>query len=210
MIAQPTPEGSRSSETREFPVIMQQNVAAGATPVGTKVHAKLVVATLVDGEVVPRNAVLSGEVTESAARSPTEPSRLAIRMDLGAVEARIGSPPALLDRLVLPHGHDDESGSLLSAAGCRAQPEKLERGGSIPRAELTGDPAVSRPGHRQGSEPGPTHLALVEYFEHRVLMKDVESKRDPDGTVSLTSTRFNLKIDKLTTYVLAAGDLLTN
>jgi hypothetical protein len=41
-------------------------------------------------------------------------------------------------------------------------------------------------------------------------MKDVESKRDPDGTVSLTCTRFNIKIDKLTTYVLAAGDLLTN
>jgi len=45
-----------SSAGLEFPVIMRQNVAAGKTPVGTKVQAKLVVATLVDGVVVPQDA----------------------------------------------------------------------------------------------------------------------------------------------------------
>jgi hypothetical protein len=39
-------------------------------------------------------------------------------------------------------------------------------------------------------------------------MKDVDSIRNSDGTVTLTSSRSNLKIDKLTTYVLAKDDLL--
>jgi len=60
---------------------MKQSVTAGATPVGTKVQAKLVVATLVDGTVFPQNSVFSGEVIESVAKSATDPSRVAIRMD---------------------------------------------------------------------------------------------------------------------------------
>jgi hypothetical protein len=39
-------------------------------------------------------------------------------------------------------------------------------------------------------------------------MKNVESTRNGDGAVSLTSKSFNIKLDKLTTYVLATGDLL--
>src|SRR5580658_1655237 len=54
---------------REFPVVMQQSVVAGKTPVGTKVRAKLEVATPVNGRVVPRKAVLSGEVLESRGKS---------------------------------------------------------------------------------------------------------------------------------------------
>src|SRR5262249_56546059 len=45
------------------------------------VEAKLTIATLVKGAVVPKGAVLSGEVTESTAKSENIPSRLAIRMD---------------------------------------------------------------------------------------------------------------------------------
>jgi hypothetical protein len=40
-------------------------------------------------------------------------------------------------------------------------------------------------------------------------MKDVDSIRDVDGAVTLSSKRSNLKIDKLTTYVLAKDDLLS-
>src|SRR6202795_1286116 len=88
------PAASGSSGLLEFPVIMRQNVAAGTTPVGTKVQAKLAVATLVDGVVVPRDAVLSGEVTESVAKSATDPSRLAIRMD--SAQWKKGSAPIVL------------------------------------------------------------------------------------------------------------------
>jgi hypothetical protein len=66
---------------KEFPVNMKQEVTAGKTPAGTRVQAKLQVATLVDGTVFPRNTVFSGEVTESVAKSESNPSRVAIRMD---------------------------------------------------------------------------------------------------------------------------------
>ena len=80
-LGQPPPAPQSSTAGLEFPVIMRQNVAAGATPVGTKIQAKLTVATLVNGVVVPQGAILSGEVIESVAKSATDPSRLAIRMD---------------------------------------------------------------------------------------------------------------------------------
>jgi hypothetical protein len=43
---------------------------------------------------------------------------------------------------------------------------------------------------------------------HRVLMKNVESTRNNDGAVAITCKRSNIKLDRLTLYVLAAGDLL--
>ena len=72
---------SGPSGVREFPVILEQSVVAGKTPVGTKIQAKLEVATFVDGTVIPRSAIFSGEVLESVAKTKTAPSRLAIRMD---------------------------------------------------------------------------------------------------------------------------------
>jgi hypothetical protein len=43
--------------------------------------------------------------------------------------------------------------------------------------------------------------------EHRVLMKNVESSRNSEGAVTLTSKHSNIKLDKTTTYVLATGNL---
>lgn len=42
----------------------------------------------------------------------------------------------------------------------------------------------------------------------RVLMKDVESAKNNDGVIAIVSKSTNIKLDKLTTYVLATGDLL--
>ena len=81
IFSQQKPAASAPPGTQEFPVVMQQNVAAGKTPVRSKIHAKLEVATLIGGTVVPRDAVFSGEVIESTAKTPTDPSRLAIRID---------------------------------------------------------------------------------------------------------------------------------
>ena len=69
------------ASVQEFPVTMRQNVKAGKTPVGTKIEAKLTIATLVNGTVIPAGAIFSGEVVESAAKSSSDPSRIAIRMD---------------------------------------------------------------------------------------------------------------------------------
>jgi hypothetical protein len=210
MIAQPTPEGSRSSETREFPVIMQQNVAAGATPVGPKVHAKLLVATLVDGEVVPRNAVLSGEVTESVAKSATEPSRLAIRMDLA--QWKHGSAPLrlYLTAWYYPTATMMSQDLSYQPPDAALSPRNWNGEGPYPVPNSPATQPFPGPDTDRGGNPAPPASPSSSISKHRVLMKDVESKRDPDGTVSLTCTRFNIKIDKLTTYVLAAGDLLTN
>ena len=71
----------KSSPLREFPVVLQQSVEAGKTPVGTKVQGKLAVATTFHGLVIPRNAVVTGVVFESVRKSATAPSRLGIRME---------------------------------------------------------------------------------------------------------------------------------
>jgi hypothetical protein len=41
-----------------------------------------------------------------------------------------------------------------------------------------------------------------------VLMTDVESAKNSDGVIAIVSRNSNIKLDKLTTYVLATGDLL--
>src|ERR1700757_2908294 len=79
--AQEKPETSTPGSMQEFPVILQQTLIAGKTPVGTKVQAKLSLATLLNGIVLPRNAVFSGEVVESIAKTKSEPSSITIRMD---------------------------------------------------------------------------------------------------------------------------------
>ena len=76
-----TRTASNGASTQEFPVTLRQNVVAGKTQVGTKVEAKLTIATLVSGTVIPEGAVFAGKVVESSAQSASDPSRLAIRMD---------------------------------------------------------------------------------------------------------------------------------
>ena len=56
----------------------------------------------------------------------------------------------------------------------------------------------------QDKNPG----AVSNPSNHHILMKNVECLRAADGTVVITSRRSNIKIDKLTTYVLAASELL--
>ena len=79
--AQAKADTAIQGSTQEFPVVLQQSVTAGKTMVGTKVEAKLSIATLLSGVVFPRNSILSGEVVESAAKTKTEPSRISIRID---------------------------------------------------------------------------------------------------------------------------------
>ncbi|MGA9863656.1 MAG: hypothetical protein WBQ19_16205 [Terriglobales bacterium] len=179
-------------------MIMRQNVVAGKTPVGTKVQAKLVVATLVSGVVVPQGAILSGEVTESVAKTATDPSRLAILMD--SAQWTNGSAPikvyltAWYYPMAPPAELDLSSG--LPNAGNNPNPRM---GGGYPGQRNPTSPPVS------GSDTGPAPAS--EISKHRVLMKNVESTRNNEGAVTLTSKRFNIKLDKQTTYVLAPSDL---
>lgn len=217
LLSQQTPGASSSSAGHnvnvqqlhfEFPVIMRQNVAAGTTPVGTKVQAKLVIATLVDGVVVPQGAILSGEVTESVARSATHPSRLAIRMDYA--QWKNGSAPIVLwltkkayltawiypvVTMVPQDAPYDPPIQKLSLVSRHSRP-----GSNNPTLQPFPDSDTDKDTSLVPPPPSGSP-------QHSVLMKDVESTGNSGGAVTLTSKRFNIKLDKQTTYVLAAGGL---
>ncbi len=195
----------------ELPATMRKKIVAGVTPVGTVVQAKLEVATLVDGVVVPENAILSGEVTESAAKSATTPSRLAIRMD-SAHWKQHGAPRVLtLTKKVY-----------LTAWSYPAAPSTIPDSLYQPSTDLPSARAMTRlgspaPPTRRMPDPGdnsdspaskqPASTTTSSAAPHRVLMKDVESTRARDGAVRLTSRHSNIKLDKSTTYVFAGGEL---
>ena len=191
------------SGAREFPMLMEQGVTAGKTAAGTKVQAKLQVATLLGGTVIPRNAVFSGEVVESVAKTKTDPSRLAIRLD--SVQWKNGSA-AVAVKVFLTAGYYPP----MDAIG-----QNLQYGPQQP---------ANRTWNGEGQYPDPNSKSYKPFpgtesdkgavpdtpstttSNHRVVMKDVETVNGADGSVALVSKRNNLKLDKLTTYVFAGTD----
>ncbi|MGB8012778.1 MAG: hypothetical protein WCF68_14285 [Terriglobales bacterium] len=186
----------------ELPIVMRQNVTAGKTPVGTKVQANLAVATLVNDVVIPREALLSGEVVESVAKTKTVPSRLSIRMD--SAQWKNGSAPIRfyltawyypampMPPQALSYQPADAATSKGSWNGMGAYPDRR-------------DPAATPPFPRSDPDSGSPPLPSPSYItsKRHALMKNVETLRDNDGAVTLTSSHDNLKLDKLTTYVVA-------
>lgn len=186
LFAQSEPPAPRLASVHEFPVIMQQSVVAGHTPPGTKVHAKLALATLFEGSVIADGAIFAGEVVESSAKSGANPSRLAIRMD--SVQWGKESKPlkVFLTAWYYP----------LKMATRDTEDCQTSTGLNIHCPH--------------GADSTPTGLAGVPQLgisDHRVAMKDVESTRQSDGALVLSSTHVNIKLDKTTTYVLATDDL---
>jgi len=187
----------------EFPVILQQGVTAGKTPVGTKIQAKLSIATLVDGKVVPRNATFSGEVVESVAKTATDPSRLAIRMDSAQWKNGAAAIKVFFTGWYYP---------TINEAG-----QDLQYGPPQP-ANRTWNGQGEYPNSSQGYKPFPgsdsdkgsavPDTPAATTSNHRVLMKDVQIGRSSDGTIVLVSKHSNIKLERYTTYVLSAGDLI--
>lgn len=188
----------------EFPIVLQQSVTAGKTPVGTKIQAKLEVATLVNGTVLPRNAVFSGQVIESAAKTPTTPSRLAILMD--SVQWKNGSAPIRVYMTAWYYPPVDEVGQNLHDGLPLASKRNWNGVGQYPDPNSPAfRPSSGVDSDGRASVPNtPSYTAS----NRRVLMSDVESERDNEGAIALVSRHFNIKLDKLTTYVLASADLL--
>jgi hypothetical protein len=193
----------------EFPVVLRQNVTAGKTPVGTKVEAKLIVATLLNGTVVPRDAILSGEVMESAAKSGTVPSRLAIRMD--SAQWKSGSTP--LKVYLTAWFYPEATG--MAAQDLSYQPVDAANS----KRNWNGMGTYPDPNNpiSQQKFPGPESndkdtnapaSPASNISKHRVLMKNVESASSTNGGIVLTSLRSNIRLDKLTAYVFAGEDLL--
>jgi hypothetical protein len=203
-LGQQTPSPATPPVAQEFPVVLEHSVVAGKTPVGTKVQAKLEVPTLVNGTVLPRNAIFSGEVIESDAKTPTTPSRLAIRMD--SVHWKNGSAPVKVYMTAWYYPTVDEAGQDLQY-GPAKDPRRTWNGiGPYPDPNSPAyKPFPGTDSDKGSSVPNATSSTTSS---HRVLMKDVDSERDNEGAIALVSRRSNIKLDRLTTYVLADGDLL--
>jgi hypothetical protein len=206
--AQVSPPAHSLSPALELPIALQQKIEAGKTQVGAKVTGKLLIATLVNGTVIPNGAVFTGEVLESVKKSGDTPSRLAIRMN--SVKWKNGSstftvyltswyyPPRLLST---DNDGSDPSGISGSAeigtgAGSRLPPSVGVSGGRFPPS----DPSLF-----PDTAPGPPDSYISK---HRVLMDGVHSEHKADGVVVLVSSKHNIKLDRAYTYVLASGDLL--
>jgi hypothetical protein len=208
LIGQSAPPPPSSPAVVEFPVVMRERIDAGKTPVGTKVQAQLVLATMVGGVVVPRDAIFSGEVVESAAKSANAPSRLSIRMD--SAQWKNGSAPvkvyltswfypvAAMTSQDLSYEPRDSANSARhwNGAGTYPDPNNPVSQQKFPGRDTDDNTS-------QGSASPSSNIS-----KHRVLIKNVESTRSSDGALTLTSKRSNIKLDKMTTYVLSSGDLL--
>jgi hypothetical protein len=187
LMAQSEPPAPRLASAHEFPVTMQQPVVAGQTPPGTKVRAKLVLATLFEGSVIADGAIFTGEVVESSAKSGADPSRLAIRMD--SVQWGKESKPI---KVFLTAWYYPLKMATRDTEDCQTTGLNIH----CPHS----------------ADSTPTGLAGVPQLgisDHRISMKDVESTRENDGTLVISSTHVNIKLDKTTTYVLATDDLTT-
>ena len=207
LLSQEQPVAPGPNVTVEFPVNMKQKVEAGKTPVGTKIQAELAVATLLNGKTVPRNAVFSGEVVESVAKTATEPSRLSIRMD--TIQWKNGSAPVKAYLTSWFYPLQGAAGPDLAYGPADGPISKTWNGmGAYPNSRSPDqqrfpDSSVTDP------ERTPSDTPATGISNHRVLMKDVQSMHRDDGIVVITSKQINVKLDKLTTYVIATGDLLT-
>jgi hypothetical protein len=195
---------SGAQAVREFPVILQQSVSAGKTPVGTKIQAKLWVATLVDGTVIPRNAIFSGEVVESLAKTKTDPSRVALRMD--SVQWKDGSAAVKVYLTAWYYPPRTAGGQDLQYGP--QQPANRTWNGEGQYPDPNSKVYKPFPGSDSGQGSAVPDTPNATTSNHRMLMQDVETASGTDGTLALVSKRTNIKLDKLTTYVLAGGDLL--
>ncbi|HTS35856.1 MAG TPA: hypothetical protein VMH04_09305 [Candidatus Solibacter sp.] len=188
---------------REFPIVLQQNVVAGKTAVGAKIQAKLNLATLVNGTVIPRNAVLSGEVVESSAKSEQEPSRLSIRMD--SAQWNEGSMPikayltAWFYPTVISPGQDLQYGPM--------QPASRTWNGEGQYPDANSKVYRPFPGGDSNQNSGAPDTSSASTSHNRVAMKNVEAEAGADGVITIVSRHSNIKLDKSTTYILSSGEL---
>jgi len=193
-----------SQSAREFPVRMEQNVVAGRTSVGAKVRAKLQMATLVSSVVCPKDAVLVGEVIESKAKTDTDPSRVAIRMD--SVEWKNRSVPikVYLTQWYYPTTTVEPTQDLQYGPEQLAKKTWNGQGMYPPKS----GPYAPFPRKDEDPDTRAPDVPTNRMSDHRVPMKNLDVVTTGEGTVALVSRGTNIKLDKMTVYVFAAGDLL--
>jgi hypothetical protein len=199
---QQKPPSAAAAAAQEFPVAFQENIVAGKTVAGAKVQAKLGMATLVNGTVIPQGAVFSGEVIESVGKTKTDPSKLAVRID--SAQWKNGSATLKVYLVGWFYPFAVRPGQDLQYGPQQPASRTWNGMGEYP-ADNT---KVYRPFPGGGSDSNSSPDTSSVTSAHRVQMKNVETDRGADGTIALLSTHSNIKIDKSMTYVLASSELL--
>jgi hypothetical protein len=197
------PQTSVTSEV-EFPVILQQKIVAGKTPPGTHIQANLVAATLVNGTVIPRSAVLSGEVIESKAKTSSDPSRLSIRMD--SAQWKGGSAPVQVYLTSWFYPVTMDSGPNLQYGPDQSGKGSWNGMGEYPTRSPSYKPFPSDSDKDNSS----TNASSSVPAKHPVTMKDTTCERDSTGVITLIGHHSNLKLDTLATYVFGSSELVTS
>ena len=197
-LGQQTPASSPQPALHEFPLTLQQSIESGKNQIGTKVQAKLATGTLFQGTVIPRNAVFSGVVIESTAKSAQEPAKLAIRMETAEWKDHSASLKAYLIPLYY-------AATAQSAQGPPAgSPDPSSR--TVNGADQS-DSRMSQPFPGSASPSDPPALPDVPTTSNRpVPMKNVAIALADEGGAALVSERANIKLYKMTTYVFAATE----
>jgi hypothetical protein len=208
-LGQAKPTVPSAAALLDLPIIMRQKIAAGKTPVGTKVQAKLAVATLLNGVVLPEDAILTGEVVESVAKSATNASSLSIRMDSAQWTNGVAHIKAYLTAWYYP---------MVTVADKDLSPDSTYAATNLKHWNGPGyvpDSSIRLPGrvpNRNSEEDkgpvSPTAASPVSSIsKRRSLMKDIQTTSHSDGALALTSRQFTIKLDKTTIYMLVAGVL---
>ena len=185
-----------SSPLREFPVVMQQSIEAGKTPVGTKVQAKLAVATTFHGIVIPRNAVVTGVVFESVRKTATAPSRLGIRMENAKWK---DEATCMMKAYLMPLYYPVVSQAMQGPPAESSDTDSGSMSGSNQSSPMS-QPSFGGSNSEAAQEAMPNLLTLSS---RPVSMKNVVIEPVPDNGVELVSQHDNIKLHKMTTYVLA-------
>jgi len=182
---------------REFPVLLQQTVEAGKTPVGTKVTGKLAVATQFHGTLIPRDAIVSGVIFESVRKSANGPSRLGIRMENAKWK---GESTCMMKAYLMPLYYPLTTQSLQGAPIESPDPESRTLSGP----NQSGSSPMSAPSSNNSDAIQAAIPQIARIASRPVSMKNVAMEPVPNDGVALVSEHDNIKLYKMTTYVLAA------
>jgi len=196
-VGQQKPPTSSSSVLHEFPLVLQQSLESGKAKIGTKVQAKLAVATMFDGTVIPRNAVFTGVVIESTLKSAKEPAKIAIRMETAEWKHGSSSMMAYLLPLYYP-----PTSHAMQNFGDASQ----ESGPTSNGAQGSGSES---PTSHQSFPSNESQAAMPEVSttsNRPVQIKNVTVALADEGGAALVSEHGNIKLFKLTTYVFAARE----
>jgi hypothetical protein len=197
LIAQRSRPASSSGVLREFPVVLQQSVEAGKTQVGTKVRGKLAAPIQFHGTLIPRDAVVSGVIFESVRKSAKTASRLGIRMESASWK---DSSACMMKAYLMPLYYPLTNHSAQGLPIESPDPESRTLNGP----NQSGSSPMSAPSSNNSDAIQAAIPQIATISSRPVSMKNVTIEPVPDDGIALVSQHDNIKLYKMTTYVLAA------